>query len=130
MTEGRNPRDIKVLLAQEIVARFHSAAAANEALAEFESRFKDGVLPDDMPELKVRAPLAESGDRTGAGIPVAQLAKLAGVVASTSEALRLIAQGGLRIDGDAVTDKGRVIPRGATVVVQAGKRKFARVTII
>ncbi len=127
--EGRNPRDAKVMLAKEIVARFHSAAAANDALAAFESRFKDGAMPADMPDMTIRAPLPADGAQGVAGIPVAQLAKLAGIVESTSEALRLIAQGGLRIDGDVVTDKARLIPVGATVVVQAGKRKFARVTI-
>ncbi len=119
--EGRNPRDAKVMLAQEIVARFHSAADADAALAAFESRFKDGAVPDEMPE--VTLPTA------GAGLPIAQLAKQAGIVESTSEALRLIAQRGLKVDGDVVGDKGLVIRAGTTVVVQAGKRKFARVTI-
>ncbi len=118
---GRNPRDAKVMLAREIVARFHSSAAADVALAEFESRFKDGAMPDDMPEITLAT--------AGAGLPIAQLAKQAGVVESTSEALRLIAQRGLRVDGDVVGDKGLVIEAGVTVVVQAGKRKFARVTL-
>jgi tyrosyl-tRNA synthetase len=120
--EGRNPRDVKVMLAQEIVTRFHSAADATAALAAFESRFKDGAMPDDMRELTMTA--------VGAGMPIAQLAKNAGVVESTSEALRLIAQRGLRIDGDVVADKSLVIAAGSTVVVQAGKRKFARVTVV
>ena len=119
--DGRNPRDAKVMLAQEIVARFHSPAAADEALAEFEARFRDGAMPEDMPEIALAT--------AGAGMPIAQLAKRAGVVASTSEALRLIAQRGLRVDGDVVADKSLVIAAGATVVVQAGKRKFARVTL-
>jgi len=120
-TAGRNPREAKVMLAKEIVARFHSSAAADAALAEFESRFKDGAMPDDMPEITLAT--------AGAGLPIAQLAKQAGVVESTSEALRLIAQRGLRVDGDVVGDKGLVIEAGVTVVVQAGKRKFARVTL-
>ena len=119
--EGRNPRDAKVALAQEIVARFHSEDAADHALAEFEARFRQGALPEDMPEITLAT--------NGAGLPIAQLAKRAGVVESTSEALRLIAQRGLKVDGDVVADKALVIPAGRTIVVQAGKRKFARVTV-
>jgi tyrosyl-tRNA synthetase len=119
--DGRNPRDAKVALAQEIIARFHSRAAAEHALAEFESRFRDGALPENMPEVTLQT--------AGAGLPVPQLAKQAGIVESTSEALRLIAQRGLRVDGDVVTDKTLVIAAGRTVVVQAGKRKFARVSV-
>jgi tyrosyl-tRNA synthetase len=119
--EGRNPRDAKVMLAQEIVARFHSPADADGALAEFEARFRDGAMPENMPEVTLVA-----GD---AGLPIAQLAKQAGLVESTSEALRLIAQRGLKVDGEVVADKALAVGRGATVVVQAGKRKFARVTL-
>lgn len=119
--EGRNPRDAKVLLAQEIVARFHSRDAADAALAEFDSRFRDGAMPEDMQEVTVAT--------GGAGMPIPQVAKQAGVVDSTSEALRLIAQRGLRVDGDVVADKALVIKAGTTIVVQAGKRKFARVTL-
>jgi tyrosyl-tRNA synthetase len=119
--QGRNPREAKVLLAQEIVTRFHSSQAAREALAEFEARFKDGALPENMPEVTLHT--------NGAGLPVAQLAKQAGVVESTSEALRLIAQRGLKLDGTVVVDKGLVVASGTTVVVQAGKRRFARVTL-
>jgi tyrosyl-tRNA synthetase len=119
--DGRNPRDAKVMLGKEIVARFHSAAAADAAMAEFESRFRDGAMPANMPEITLAT--------AGAGIPIAQLAKQAGVVESTSEALRLIVQRGLKLDGDVVGDKGLVVAAGTTVVVQAGKRKFARVTV-
>jgi tyrosyl-tRNA synthetase len=119
--EGRNPRDAKVLLAQEIVARFHSQAAAAAALVEFESRFRDHALPENMPEVTLQT--------AGAGLPIAQLAKQAGLVESTSEALRLIAQRGMKVDGDVVADKSLAIAAGTTVVVQAGKRKFARVTV-
>jgi tyrosyl-tRNA synthetase len=119
--EGRNPRDAKVALAQEIIARFHTKAAADHALAEFESRFRDGALPESMPEITLAT--------AGAGLPVAQLAKQAGIVESTSEALRLIAGRGLRINGEVVGDKTLVIRSGSTVVIQAGKRKFARVTV-
>jgi tyrosyl-tRNA synthetase len=120
--EGRNPRDAKVMLAQEVVARFHSRQAADAALGEFEARFRDGALPESMPEVTLRT--------SGAGLPIAQLAKQAGIVDSTSEALRLIAQRGLRLDGEVVVDKGLVIAAGTTVVVQAGKRKFARVAVL
>jgi tyrosyl-tRNA synthetase len=119
--DGRNPRDAKVALAQEIVARFHSKAAAEHALTEFEARFRGGALPEDMPEITLQT--------AGAGIPIAQLAKQAGIVDSTSEALRLIAQRGMKLDGDVVADKAHVVAAGTTVVVQAGKRKFARVTV-
>jgi tyrosyl-tRNA synthetase len=119
---GRNPRDAKVALAQEIVARFHSQQAAEHALAEFEARFRQGALPEDMPEVTLHT--------AGAGLPIAQIAKQAGIVESTSEALRLIAQRGIKVDGDVVGDKGLVIAAGRTIVVQAGKRKFARVNVV
>ncbi len=118
---GRNPREAKVMLGQEIVARFHSAAAAEHALSEFDARFRQGAAPEDMPDVALHT--------AGAGLPIAQLVKQAGLVDSTSEALRLIAQRGLKVDGDVVVDRALVIPAGATVVVQAGKRRFARVTI-
>jgi tyrosyl-tRNA synthetase len=118
---GRNPRDAKVLLGKEIVARFHSAAAADAALAEFEARFRDHAQPENMPEVTLAT--------AGAGMPIAQLAKQAGLVESTSEALRLIAQRGMKVDGDVVADKALVLPAGKAFVVQAGKRKFARVTL-
>ncbi|HET9762023.1 MAG TPA: tyrosine--tRNA ligase [Casimicrobiaceae bacterium] len=120
--EGRNPREVKVMLAQEIVARFHSRAAAAAALAEFEARFRAGAVPESMPEVTLH-----SG---GNGLPVPQLAKQAGVVESTSEALRLIAQRGLKLDGEIVADKARIVPAGPTGVLQAGKRRFARITVV
>ena len=119
-TDGRNPRDAKVQLAQEIVARFHSARAASDALAAFEARFRDHAVPENMPAVTLHA---------GQALPIPQLCKQAGLTASTSEALRLIEQRGLKIDGDVVTDKTLSIAAGKTVVVQAGKRKFARVTV-
>ncbi|RFC32013.1 MAG: tyrosyl-tRNA synthetase [Candidatus Nitrotoga sp. SPKER] len=119
--QGRNPRDIKVLLAQEIVTRFHSRAESEKALAEFEARFKQGVLPEDMPEATVSA-------STGI-IGIAQLLKQAGLVESTSEALRMISQGGVKLDGERVIDKALQLQTGGVVVAQVGKRKFARVTI-
>jgi len=119
--EGRNPREAKVMLAQEIVGRFHGRAAADAALTEFESRFRDGAMPESMPEVTLHT--------AGAGLAIPQLCKQAGLTSSTSEAMRLVEQRGLKIDGDIVTDKGSVIAAGRTVVVQAGKRKFARVTV-
>ena len=119
--DGRNPRDAKVLLAQELVARFHSRQAAEAALAEFEARFRDHAVPDNMPAVALHT--------NGQGLAIAQLCKQAGLTASTSEALRLIEQRGLQIDGDVVADKTLTIAAGRTVVVQAGKRKFARVTV-
>ena len=121
VAQGRNPRDIKVLLAQEIVARFHSQKAAEDALAEFEARFQKGVLPDDMPEIAVPS--------TDGHIGIAQLLKQAGLVASTSEALRMIDQGGVKLDGEKVSDKALQLKAGAVVVAQVGKRKFGRVSV-
>jgi tyrosyl-tRNA synthetase len=114
---GRNPRDIKVLLAQELVARFHTQKAAEDALADFEARFQRGAMPDEMPEMTVPA----------GGI--AQVLKQAGLVGSTSEGLRQIEGGGVRINGDKVSDKALQLVAGETVVLQVGKRKFARVTL-
>ncbi len=121
VANGRNPRDIKVLLAQEIVARFHTQKAAEEALAEFEARFQKGVLPDDMPEITVASAEGHIG--------IAQLLKQAGLVASTSEALRMIDQGGVKLDGAKIIDKALQIKAGAVVVAQVGKRKFGRITV-
>ena len=121
MERGRNPRDIKVLLAQEIVARFHSQKAAEEALAEFEARFRRGVLPDDMPEITV-----QSADGS---IGIAHLLKQANLVASTSEALRMIDAGAVRLDGEKVSDKSLQLKAGAVAVAQVGKRKFGRIHI-
>ena len=115
-----NPRDIKVRFAQEIVARFHSAAAAEQALADFELRSKGGI-PDDVPEVTVQL--------TQDTIIISQLLKQAGLVASTSEALRMIEQGGVKLDGAKVSDKALELARGLAVVAQVGKRKFARITI-
>ncbi len=116
---GRNPRDIKVTFAQEIVQRFHSRVAAEAALRDFESRHHGGI-PEDLPDVTLTV-----GD---AGIGIAQLLKQAGLTPSTSEAHRMIEQGGVRLDGEKVTDKALTIARGKTVVAQVGKRKFARVT--
>lgn len=119
--DGRNPRDIKVLLAQEIVERFHDRRAAEDALTEFEARFRHGANPADMPEIAI--------DFADATMPIAQLLKQAGLTASTSESRRMIDQGGVRIDGERVIDRATPIAKGQTVVLQVGKRKFARVTL-
>jgi tyrosyl-tRNA synthetase len=118
VVDGRNPRDVKVLLAQEIVARFHSQRDAEVALAEFEARFQRGVLPEDMPEISVPAGT------------IAQVLKAAGLTASTSEAQRMISGGGVRIDGEKVGDGATALASGTVVVMQVGKRKFARVSIV
>lgn len=115
---GRNPRDVKVLLAQELVARFHTQKAAEDALADFEARFQRGAMPDEMPEVNVPA----------GGI--AQVLKQAGLVGSTSEGMRQIEGGGVRINGEKVSDKSLQLVAGETVVLQVGKRKFARVTLL
>ena len=117
---GANQRNIKVHFAQEIVARFHSQAAAEEALQDFELRSKGGI-PEDVPEMTIQ--IAE------ANITVPQLLKQIGLVVSTSEAMRSIEQGGVKLDGEKVTDKHHQVAKGSQVVAQVGKRKFARVTI-
>lgn len=119
--KGRNPRDIKVLLAQEMVARFHSRKAAEDALTDFEARFKQGVLPDDMPETSVAS--------VNGVIGVAQMLKQAGLVASTSEALRMIDQGGIKLDGEKISERNLQIKAGTVVVAQVGKRKFGRISV-
>lgn len=121
VANGSNPRDIKVRFAQEIVARFHSQADAEKALADFQTRSKGGI-PDDVPEVAVTI----DADQVG----VAQLLKLAGLVASTSEAFRAIEQGGVKLAGEKVSDKALMLNKGITVVAQVGKRKFANVTIM
>ena len=115
--QGRNPREIKVLLGQEIVERFHSRAAAEAALADFDHRAKGGI-PDHVPEISL----------SGAPIGIGQLLKQAQLCPSTSEALRMVEQGGVRIDGETISDKGLKVNSG-TFVLQVGKRKFARVTL-
>ncbi len=117
VTAGRNPKDAKVLLAREITERFHGRAATDAAEADFALRARGGI-PDQIPALTL----------AGAPLGIGALLKQAGLVPSTSEALRLIEQGGVRIDGGVVSDKGLKVGAGS-VVVQVGKRKFARVTL-
>ena len=121
VADGANPRDVKVRFAQEIVARFHDQAAARQALEEFEARFRHGEIPPDLPEQFLDVP-AEGG-------AIAQVLRSSGVCPSTSEALRMIEQGGVKVDGQKVSDKGLRLAAGATYVLQVGKRKFARVSL-
>ncbi len=121
VAEGRNPRDVKFLLGEEIVARFHSPEAARKARENFIARFQKGAMPDEMPEVTLTA---------GAeGLPIANLLREAGLVQSTSEALRMIRQGAVRIDGEKIEDTKRRLPSGETHVFQVGKRRFARVKL-
>ena len=114
---GRNPRDIKVMLAQEIVERFHTRQAAEDALADFDHRARGGI-PVEIPEVAL----------SGAPIGIGQLLKQANLCTSSSEALRMVEQGGVRIDGVTISDKGLKVDAGS-FVLQVGKRKFARVTL-
>lgn len=114
---GRNPRDVKILLAKEIIARFHSEADAEVAEQNFINRFQKGAMPDEMPEFTFEGEIG-----------LANLLKQAGLVASTSEANRMVQQGGVKIDGEKVNDTKLIIGQGSAVY-QVGKRKFARVTI-
>jgi len=122
MAQGANPRDIKISLAKEIIARFHDAAAAEAAHQDFIQRFSKNALPDDIPELT----LSCDGDT----MPIANLLKDAGLVASTSEALRMIKQGAVKLNGDTrIDDTSLQIAKGSTEIYQVGKRKFARITL-
>ena len=122
VAEGANPRDIKILLAKEIIARFHDEAAAEAAHQDFTQRFSKNALPDDIPELTVNA--------EGAAMPIANLLKEAGLVDSTSEAIRMIKQGAVKLNGDTKVEDTRLeIAAGSTAIYQVGKRKFAKVTL-
>jgi tyrosyl-tRNA synthetase len=119
--KDEHPRDVKVRFAKEIVARFHSQQAAAAAEADFDSRFRKGETPEDMPEVALQA---------GAeGMLITQALKQANLVPSTTEAQRTIEQGGVKIDGEKVSDRGLRLKAGCNVVIQVGKRKFARVRL-
>jgi tyrosyl-tRNA synthetase len=127
---GMNPRDVKVLFAREIVTRFHGANAAESAAADFEARFRHGDLPENIPEVTVKIPNESRG--AADGVPELALTKVlkeSQLVPSASEASRMVEQGGVRINGEKVTDKGLALKKGETIVLQVGKRKFARVTL-
>ena len=115
---GKNPRDVKILLAMEIVARFHSQKEAEDSLADFGARFQQGLIPSDIAEFEMAAGSLSS------------ILKATGLAASTSEALRLIDGGGVRIDGEKVSERSTTLAAGATLVLQVGKRKYARVTVV
>ena len=119
VADGLNPRDVKFQLAEEIITRFHDAASARRARDEFIARFQKGALPDDMPEVTLSLP--------SDGLAIANLLKEAGLTSSTSEALRMLGQGAVRIDGDRVEDRGMQFTTPASLVLQVGKRRFARV---
>ena len=117
VANGKNPRDVKILLAKEIIARFHDEASADAAEQEFINRFQKGAIPDEMPEFTFEGEMG-----------LASLLKEAGLVPSTSEAIRAAQQGGVKIDGEKVEDVKQTAQKG-TFVYQVGKRKFARITV-
>jgi len=119
--QGKNPRDVKIDLAKELIARFHDEAAAQAAHDEFINRFQKGAMPDEMPEIELTP---ESGE-----IAIANLLKEAGLVGSTSDAYRMIKQGAAKIEGEKITDRSLVIAAGTSAVYQVGKRKFAKVSV-
>ena len=118
---GANPRDVKIDLAKELIERFHDSAAAEAAHQEFINRFQKGALPDDMPEMDI---VTENGE-----IAITNLLKDAGLVVSTSDAMRMIKQGAAKIEGEKVTDNKLIIKAGSSAVYQVGKRKFAKITV-
>jgi tyrosyl-tRNA synthetase len=123
VADGANPRDVKITLAKEIIARFHDDAAAEAAHQDFTQRFSKNALPDDMPELSISTD-AET-------MPIANLLKEAGLVDSTSEAIRMIKQGAVKLNGDTKVDDTKLeIVKGSTAVYQVGKRKFARIHLL
>ena len=121
VAEGMNPRDVKFQLADEVISRFHDAAAAKQALETFVARFQKGAMPDDMPEIEL---VAENGK-----LAIANLLKEAGLCASTSEAMRMIKQGAVKIDGDRIEDRAMELVVGSEHIYQVGKRRFARVRL-
>ncbi|MET0070643.1 MAG: tyrosine--tRNA ligase [Candidatus Thiodiazotropha sp.] len=121
VAQGANPRDVKVRLAEELVERFHSREDAVKANEAFVARFQKGQMPDEMTEVTLNAP--------DGGYPIANLLKDAGLVKSTSEAMRMIKQGAVKVDGERLADHSHVVPPGTTCVYQVGKRRFARISV-
>lgn len=119
--DGTNPRDIKFLLCEEIITRFHDQAAADKAKESFIARFQKGAMPEDMPEIELQASEGQ--------IAIGNLLKEADLVKSTSDAMRMIKQGAVRIDGDRIEDNKLTIAAGTQHVYQVGKRRFARVAV-
>lgn len=120
VADGLNPRDVKFLLGEEIVERFHGKEEARLAQQNFVSQFQQGVIPEELPEIELSAPH---------GLQIAAIMKSAGLTGSTSEALRMVEQGAVRLDGEKVTEKNLVVPAGKTIILQVGKRRFAKVTL-
>lgn len=118
---GMNPRDVKFLLGEELVARFHNVEAASNARAHFIAQFQKGQIPDEMPEVEVLV---------GSGVRIANLISFAGLTESTSEANRLVQQGGVRVDGEKIEDKSFLFSEKKTIILQVGKRRFAKVKLI
>jgi tyrosyl-tRNA synthetase len=118
---GKNPRDVKIDLAKEIIARFHNASAAQGAHDDFIQRFQKNAIPDDMPSVSLSLPTE--------GIAIANILKEAGLVDSTSEAMRMIKQGAVKIDGEKVVDTRLTLTQANTAVYQVGKRKFATISL-
>ncbi|HET7370150.1 MAG TPA: tyrosine--tRNA ligase [Gammaproteobacteria bacterium] len=121
VADGANPRDIKFLLGVEIVDRFHGVGAGDKARHAFVARFQQGALPDEVPEVRLAA-----GE---AGLAIAQVLKQAGLTPSTSEAMRMLKQGAVRVDGERVEDRQLTLPGGTSCLVQVGKRRLARVVL-
>lgn len=121
VNEGVNPRDVKFLLCEEIITRFHSASDARRAQQEFIDRFQKGAIPVDMPSLTLQAVAGE--------MPIANVLKTASLVTSTGDGMRMIDQGAVRVDGERVSDRKSTLKAAATYVVQVGKRRFARIKI-
>jgi len=119
---GRNPRDVKFELADEIITRFHNKEAAEKAQADFIARFQKGAIPDEMPEHSLEAEKPE-------GIPLTVMLKMCNLTSSTSDAMRMIKQGAVKIDGEKIADQRLVINKGTEAVYQVGKRKFARISV-
>jgi tyrosyl-tRNA synthetase len=119
--EGANPRDYKVRFGQEIVQRFHGAAEAGSVVTRFEARFKDGLIPEDLPEKILPVPQG--------GYPIANLLKDLGLTASTSESYRMIQQGGIKVDGEKISDQRQVMMVGGPYIIQVGKRRIAKVRL-
>ncbi len=119
--EGKNPRDVKFLLCEEIIARFHGATAAQQAKETFIARFREGAMPEDIRE--------QTLETAGEGIGIAAALSQCGLTSSNSEAFRMIQQGGVRIDGERVEDRGLMLPAGFSGVLQVGKRKFCKADV-
>jgi tyrosyl-tRNA synthetase len=120
VNNGMNPRDVKFLLGEELAARFHSVEAAQQARENFIAQFQKGQVPDDMPEIKISV---------GAGMPIANLIKAAKLTESTSDAVRMLQQGAVRVDGTKIEDRNVQIHAGTTIILQVGKRRFAKITL-